>query len=71
MTKKYTINIDALVIIGALFLGSVLANIYLVQMNSKTGKKLLDAQGELALQTLNTSTARAELKACQAKLDAP
>ncbi len=69
MAKKYTLHLDALVIICLLFLASILANIYLIKINSNTGKQLIDAQSELLLSQLNLSSRNEELTACQKKLD--
>jgi hypothetical protein len=69
MVKKYTLHLDALVVIGLLFLASVLANIFLIKMNSDTGKQLIDVQSELILSQLNLSSSNEELAACQKKLD--
>ena len=69
MVKKYTLHLDALVIICFLFLASVLANIYLIKINSSTGKQLIDAQSELLLSQLNLSSRNEELAACQKKLE--
>ena len=35
MVKKYTLHLDALIIICLLFMASVFANIYLIKLNSK------------------------------------
>ncbi len=69
MVKKYTLHLDALVIICLLFLASVLANIYLIKINSNTSKQLIDAQSELLLSQLNLSSRNEELSACQKILD--
>ena len=68
MVKKYTLHLDALIIICLLFMASVLANIYLIKINSNTGKQLIDAQSELLLSQLNLSSRDKELVECK-KLD--
>ncbi len=70
MTKKYSLHLDAIIVIGALFFASVMANIYLIQGNSKTEKVLLDTQSELTLTQLNLATRNGELKVCIKDKDA-
>ena len=69
MVKKYTLHLDALIIICLLFLASVFANIYLIKLNSNTGKELINVKSELLLSKMNLSSRNKELAACKQKLD--
>ncbi len=62
--KKYSINLDALLVISLLFLVSVLANIYLVLENRETGKNLLDMEMDLVLNQLEAASTKGELAKC-------
>jgi hypothetical protein len=69
MVKKYTLHLDALIIICLLFLASVFANIYLIKLNSNTGKELINAKSRLLMSQLNLSSRNKELAECKKKLD--
>ena len=69
MVKKYTLHLDALIVVFLLFLASVLANIYLIQVSSSTGKQLVDMRIELLLSQFNLNSRNEELAVCLSKLD--
>lgn len=69
MVKKYTLHLDALIIICLLFLASVFANIYLIKINSNTGKELINLKSKLLLSQLNLSSRDKELAVCKKQLD--
>ena len=69
MAKKYTLHLDALIVIGVLFLASVLANIYIIKVNDNSGKQLLDMQSKLVITQLNLRSSNEELALCLSKSD--
>jgi hypothetical protein len=63
--KKFSINLDALIVVCVLFLISMIGNIFVAQVNRDMGDQLLEVHSQLAITQLQLATTKREKAECE------